>query len=129
MVLAELVADGGDADPRPSPRRKGFEAMDTWRLDAAVDEAIAGNPPVWERYRAGEDKVVGALVGQVMKATKDQADGKAVTAALRAAAAPDPCLVPPRGGRDLRHFRYETVAFQYSTRRTVLETTLSRIER
>ncbi len=83
-MLAELVADGGDADPEAIAAAKGFEAMDTAALDAAIDEAIAANPPVWERYLAGEDKMVGALVGAVMKATKNQADGKAVTAALRA---------------------------------------------
>ena len=48
-----------------------------------VDDAIAAQPDAWEKYRAGEDKAVGALVGAVMKASKGQADGKAVTAILR----------------------------------------------
>ncbi len=32
----------------------------------------------------GDDKALGALVGEVMRATKGKADGKAVTAALAA---------------------------------------------
>ena len=49
-------------------------------------------PRAWAKYVTGEDKAAGALVGAVMKATKGQADGKAVTALLqqrRASAAPD----------------------------------------
>ena len=58
--------------------------MDTSALEALVDEAIAANGAAWEKYRAGEDKAVGALVGAVMKASRGQADGGAVTALLRA---------------------------------------------
>jgi aspartyl-tRNA(Asn)/glutamyl-tRNA(Gln) amidotransferase subunit B len=84
VVLAEIVESGGDLDPAAVALAKGFEAMDRSALDGAIDDAIHANPAVWERYVAGEDKMVGALVGAVMKATKNQADGKAVTAALRA---------------------------------------------
>jgi aspartyl-tRNA(Asn)/glutamyl-tRNA(Gln) amidotransferase subunit B len=52
-------------------------------LAAAVDAAIAANPTAWEKFRAGEDKVAGMFVGQVMKATGGKADGKAVTELLR----------------------------------------------
>ncbi|MDD9370693.1 MAG: hypothetical protein PV358_11320, partial [Acidimicrobiales bacterium] len=45
----------------------------------------------WARYVEGDDKARGKLtgffVGQVMKATRGQADGKAVTALLRERAA------------------------------------------
>jgi Asp-tRNA(Asn)/Glu-tRNA(Gln) amidotransferase B subunit len=82
QVLAELVADGG-GDAAAIARAKGFEAMDAAALDALVDAAIEANAAAWEKYRAGEDKAVGALVGAVMKASKGQADGAAVTAALR----------------------------------------------
>src|SRR5690606_35922064 len=84
-VLAEMVATGGD--PVAIAKAKGFEAMGADALTAAVDEVIAANPDEWERFVAGDDKVRGKLtgffVGQVMKATKGQADGKAVTAMLR----------------------------------------------
>ena len=89
QVLAELTAHGG-GDPEAIARAKGFEAMDTSELENAIDAAIAADPAAWEKYCAGEEKAAGAIVGRIMKATRGQADGKAVTAILqsrRAAAA------------------------------------------
>ena len=84
-VLAEMVASG--QDPAAIAQAKGFEAMGAEALTSVVDEVIATNPDQWERFVAGDEKVRGKLtgffVGQVMKATKGQADGKAVTALLR----------------------------------------------
>jgi aspartyl-tRNA(Asn)/glutamyl-tRNA(Gln) amidotransferase subunit B len=84
-VLAEMVATGDD--PAAIAAAKGFEAMGADALTAAVDEVIAGHPDEWARYVGGDDKsrgkLTGFFVGQVMKATKGQADGKAVTALLR----------------------------------------------
>jgi aspartyl-tRNA(Asn)/glutamyl-tRNA(Gln) amidotransferase subunit B len=88
-VLAEMVATGDD--PAAIAKAKGFEAMGADALGAAVDEAIAAHPDEWSRFVDGDDKARGKLtgffVGQVMKATKGQADGKAVTALLRERAA------------------------------------------
>ena len=84
QVLADLVDAGGDGDPAALAAARGFEAMDAGALMTAVDEAIAAQSGAWQKYCAGEDKAVGALVGAVMKATKGQADGKAVTALLQA---------------------------------------------
>ncbi len=81
-VLAEVVAAGGDADPEGIAAAKGFEAMDTGALEAAVDAAIAADPVAWDKFVGGDDKVAGAFVGPVMKATRGKADGKAVTALL-----------------------------------------------
>jgi aspartyl-tRNA(Asn)/glutamyl-tRNA(Gln) amidotransferase subunit B len=86
QVLAELVEHGGD--PAEIAAAKGFEAMDTGALEAMVDEAIASNPDDWQQYVEADDKAAGKLtgffVGQIMKASKGQADGKAVTALLQA---------------------------------------------
>jgi aspartyl-tRNA(Asn)/glutamyl-tRNA(Gln) amidotransferase subunit B len=83
-VLAEMVTSG--EDPADIASRLGFEAMDSGALDAVVDEVIAANPDDWREFVEGDDKkrgkLTGFFVGQVMKATKGQADGKAVTAAL-----------------------------------------------
>jgi aspartyl-tRNA(Asn)/glutamyl-tRNA(Gln) amidotransferase subunit B len=76
------VANGG-GDPATIAEAKGFRALDATALEALVDDAIAANGPAWEKYRAGEDKAAGALVGSVMKSSKGQADGGAVTAILR----------------------------------------------
>jgi aspartyl-tRNA(Asn)/glutamyl-tRNA(Gln) amidotransferase subunit B len=56
--------------------------MDTSELESMVDDAIAAQPDAWAKFCAGEGKAMGALVGAVMKASKGQADGKAVTALL-----------------------------------------------
>jgi len=82
-VLAEIVANGG-GDAEAIAAAKGFEAMDTSALEAMVDQAIAADPDAWAKFCAGEGKAMGALVGAVMKASKGQADGKAVTALLNA---------------------------------------------
>jgi aspartyl-tRNA(Asn)/glutamyl-tRNA(Gln) amidotransferase subunit B len=82
QVLAEMVAKGG-GDPVAIAAEKGFEAMDTAALESFVDAAIAAQPGAWDKYCAGEDKAMGALVGAIMKASKGQADGKAVTALLQ----------------------------------------------
>jgi aspartyl-tRNA(Asn)/glutamyl-tRNA(Gln) amidotransferase subunit B len=81
QVLAEIVANGG-GDAEVIAAAKGFEAMDSSELESMVDEAIAAQPDAWTKFCAGEGKAMGALVGAVMKASKGQADGKAVTALL-----------------------------------------------
>jgi aspartyl-tRNA(Asn)/glutamyl-tRNA(Gln) amidotransferase subunit B len=84
-VLAELVATGGD--PAAVAAALGYQAMAGDELAGAVDTAVAANPDAWARYLAGDAKVTGFFVGQVMRATKGQADGKAVTALLAQRAA------------------------------------------
>jgi aspartyl-tRNA(Asn)/glutamyl-tRNA(Gln) amidotransferase subunit B len=84
-VLAELVANDG-GDPAAIAKARGFEAMDTSTLESLVDAAISDNAAAWDKYRGGEDRALGALVGAVMKASKGRADGAAVTAVLRARA-------------------------------------------
>jgi aspartyl-tRNA(Asn)/glutamyl-tRNA(Gln) amidotransferase subunit B len=83
QVLAEIVAHGG-GDAQAIAADKGFEAMDTSELEAMVDRAIAEQGDAWDKFCAGENKAMGALVGAVMKASKGQADGKAVAALLNA---------------------------------------------
>ncbi|WP_420453854.1 Asp-tRNA(Asn)/Glu-tRNA(Gln) amidotransferase subunit GatB [Ilumatobacter sp.] len=82
-VLDAMVAGELERDPDAIAADRGFEAMKSTELESMVDDAIASNPDAWEKYRAGEDKAMGALVGAVMKASRGQADGKAVTALLR----------------------------------------------
>jgi aspartyl-tRNA(Asn)/glutamyl-tRNA(Gln) amidotransferase subunit B len=81
-VLAELFVRGG-GDPAAIARDKGFEAMSEDSLVATVAEAIAAHPDEWSRYAEGDDKLAGFFTGLVMKATRGQANGKAVAAELR----------------------------------------------
>ncbi|MCU1453107.1 MAG: gatB [Acidimicrobiales bacterium] len=89
QVLAEMLTD--PADPAAIAAARGFEAMGTDALAAAVDGVVAAHPAEWEAFRTGDAKARGKLtgffVGRVMKATGGQADGKAVTALLRQRAA------------------------------------------
>ena len=81
QILTALIERGG-GDAEAIAAEMGFEAMDTSELEAMVDQAIADNADAWAKFCAGEGKAMGALVGAVMKASKGQADGKAVSALL-----------------------------------------------
>ena len=80
-VLAELFARGG-GDPAAIAKEMGFEAMSEDSLAATVAEAVDAHPDEWGRYCAGDDKLAGFFTGLVMKATRGQANGKAVAAEL-----------------------------------------------
>lgn len=85
QVLADLVADPARTAAEVAAAR-GFEAMDTSALEAIVDEVIAANPAEWEQFCAGDDKarkkLSGFFTGQIMKASKGQADGRQVAQLL-----------------------------------------------
>jgi aspartyl-tRNA(Asn)/glutamyl-tRNA(Gln) amidotransferase subunit B len=83
-VLTAMVESG--RAPSEIASELGFEAMGSSELEAAVDAVIAANPDDWAEFVGGDDKkrgkLTGFFVGQVMKATKGQADGKAVNEVL-----------------------------------------------
>ncbi|MGO4244980.1 Asp-tRNA(Asn)/Glu-tRNA(Gln) amidotransferase GatCAB subunit B, partial [Janibacter sp. RAF20_2_2] len=58
---------------------RGLELVqDDGALEAAVDKVIEANPDVADKIRGGKVQAAGALIGQVMKEMKGQADaGKA----------------------------------------------------
>ena len=57
--------------------------MDSSELEAQVDEAIAANADAWAKVLGGEPKAQGAIIGHVMKATRGQADGRALNEILQ----------------------------------------------
>ncbi|MCP5032940.1 MAG: Asp-tRNA(Asn)/Glu-tRNA(Gln) amidotransferase subunit GatB, partial [Actinomycetia bacterium] len=61
---------------------RGFEAMDSSELEGLLDELIAANGDEWQRFVDGDNKLQGFFTGQIMKATKGQADGKVVSVLL-----------------------------------------------
>jgi aspartyl-tRNA(Asn)/glutamyl-tRNA(Gln) amidotransferase subunit B len=79
-VLQELLAAGGD--PRDVAAQKGFEQLSSDSLATTVDELIGQYPDEWSRFRDGDEKLAQFFIGQVMKVTKGQANGKAVIAQL-----------------------------------------------
>ena len=54
------------------------QSSDTSALEKIIDELIAANPRQVEQYRAGKKTVAGFFVGQVMKASKGQANPQVV---------------------------------------------------
>lgn len=65
--------------------REGLKQIsDTGALEKIIDEVIAANPKQVEQYRGGKATVIGFLVGQVMKASRGQANPGAVNDLLKA---------------------------------------------
>jgi aspartyl-tRNA(Asn)/glutamyl-tRNA(Gln) amidotransferase subunit B len=63
---------------------RGFKQIsDTGALATVVEEVLSANPAAVADYRAGKAQAVGFLVGQVMKATRGQANAALVQAAVR----------------------------------------------
>ncbi|HAX41102.1 MAG TPA: Asp-tRNA(Asn)/Glu-tRNA(Gln) amidotransferase GatCAB subunit B, partial [Solibacterales bacterium] len=72
-VLAKMAATGGRA--AEIVEREGLKSIsDTGELERIIDEAIANNPKQVEQYKAGKTTLAQFFIGQVMKATKGQAD-------------------------------------------------------
>ena len=59
------------------------QVSDESAVEAAVDAVIAASPAEVERYRAGNQKLIGFLVGQVMKAMKGKGNPAVVNAVLK----------------------------------------------
>ncbi|MGB7598941.1 MAG: Asp-tRNA(Asn)/Glu-tRNA(Gln) amidotransferase subunit GatB [Candidatus Sulfotelmatobacter sp.] len=58
------------------------QSTDTSALEKIIDEIIAANPKQLEQYRAGKKTMIGFFVGQVMKASKGQANPQLVNELL-----------------------------------------------
>ncbi len=81
-VFAEHFATGKGVSGIAKAR--GFEQIsDAGALGKAIDEVLAANPAAVADYRAGREAAAGFLVGQVMKATRGQANATMVQTALR----------------------------------------------
>ncbi len=70
--VAEIVAEAGFR-----------QISDTDALQASVDEVLAENPAAVADVRAGEQKAIGFLTGQVMKKTRGQANAGLVQQLIR----------------------------------------------
>ncbi|HAV39847.1 MAG TPA: Asp-tRNA(Asn)/Glu-tRNA(Gln) amidotransferase GatCAB subunit B [Aquificaceae bacterium] len=81
-VLKEMVATG--KDPNEVVEEKGLKQVsDEGQIRAFIEEVLKENPKEVERYRSGEEKVFGFLVGQVMKKAKGKANPQVVNKLLR----------------------------------------------
>lgn len=87
--LARQVVEGvlaGEGEPEAVMTARGLALVrDDSLIQAAVDEALAANADIAEKIRGGKVQAAGAIVGQVMKATKGQADAARVRELVLAA--------------------------------------------
>ena len=75
----------GEGSPTEVARVRNLEQIsDHAALDLVVEQIMSAHPKAVERYRSGEKKVRGFLVGQVMKATAGRADPREVNKILSA---------------------------------------------
>ena len=77
-------------DSKKSPKRiveeQGLaQVSDESTLGAVVDKVVEAHPKEVKKYKSGKTKILGFLVGQVMKATKGQANPKKVNELLQKA--------------------------------------------
>ena len=82
--VLEAHATSGEAVAAIVDRLGLRQISDTDALGKIVDEVIAANPDAVADVRAGKGQAIGFLVGQVMKATRGQANAAVAQAALRA---------------------------------------------
>jgi len=77
VVFEEMYKTGKDAES--IVKEKGLvQISDEGAIEKAVDEVIAKNPKEVERFKAGDEKLLGFFVGQIMKLTKGKANPRIV---------------------------------------------------
>jgi aspartyl-tRNA(Asn)/glutamyl-tRNA(Gln) amidotransferase subunit B len=76
--LYGLCFERGQDFPVVYEREKPQQITDSSAIEKIIDEIIAANPKQVEQYRAGKKTVIGFFVGQVMKASKGQANPQMV---------------------------------------------------
>ncbi|MEO1593781.1 MAG: Asp-tRNA(Asn)/Glu-tRNA(Gln) amidotransferase subunit GatB [Pseudomonadota bacterium] len=82
QVFEAMWAGEGDADSVIDA--KGLRQItDSGAIEAMVDEVITASPEQVQQFRDGKEKVLGYLVGQVMKASRGKADPAEVNRVLR----------------------------------------------
>ncbi len=81
-IIIEMYKTG--KDPAIIIDEKGFKQVsDEGELEKIIDEVMSNNPQQLEQYRAGKDKLFGFFVGQVMKASRGQANPDLVNKLLK----------------------------------------------
>ena len=81
-VFAEMYASG--KTPKTIIEEKGLvQVSDTGAIAAIVAEAIEKNPKQVDEYRAGNERVLQYMVGQVMKLSKGKANPQMAIAELK----------------------------------------------
>ena len=72
--LFDVCFEKGEDFPAVYKREKPEQITDASALEVLIDQVIAANPRQVEQYKAGKTTLAGFFVGQVMKASKGQAN-------------------------------------------------------
>ena len=81
-VFAKILED--DVEPLAYMEKEGLLMVsDSGAIEGAVDQVLAENPKTVEEFHSGKEKVLGFLVGQVMKKMRGKADPGVVNELLR----------------------------------------------
>jgi aspartyl-tRNA(Asn)/glutamyl-tRNA(Gln) amidotransferase subunit B len=81
-VFQEMFASGDKAEA--VVERKGLrQVSNTDELTRICKEVITNNPSQVEEFRAGKQKIMGFLVGQIMRQTKGKANPRLVNSILK----------------------------------------------
>jgi aspartyl-tRNA(Asn)/glutamyl-tRNA(Gln) amidotransferase subunit B len=79
-----VLFDAPDKDPAAIAADLGFKPAESGEMEALVDQIIAANPTEVSAVKAGNEKLLNFLTGQVMKASSTKPNPKQVTEILRA---------------------------------------------
>jgi aspartyl-tRNA(Asn)/glutamyl-tRNA(Gln) amidotransferase subunit B len=72
-IFAEIYKE--NANPEKYIEKKGLKVMsDTGEIETVCRDVIARNPQIVADFKAGKEKAIGSLVGQIMAATKGTAN-------------------------------------------------------
>ena len=82
-TVFEDMFESGEAPSAVAERRGLVQISDSGAVQAAVDEAIEGNPQPVADYLGGKDAAIGFLVGQVMRITRGKANPQVAGDLLR----------------------------------------------
>ena len=85
--MAKQVFEGlwqGEGSADEIIEQRGLKQVtDSSAIEALIDDVIANNPNQVEQFKAGKQQLFGFFVGQVMKASKGQANPGQVNSLLK----------------------------------------------
>lgn len=81
--IYDVLFETPDRDPAEIAKEKGFEPADDSEIEGFLEDAIAANPEKIAEIKAGNDKLINWLTGQVMKSSKGKANPKTIGEMIR----------------------------------------------
>jgi len=81
--LFEEMANYGKNPTEVVKSKNLMQINDPSKIEPIIDEVISKNPKNVEKYKAGNKKLFGFFVGQVLKATKGKAHPKIVNELMK----------------------------------------------